>query len=55
MNRIPAGAVSGSLHDLGTLVGECWHFEYVIPDEAASFGGFDTHHNALIRVGSLSL
>lgn len=52
---IPAGAVSGSLHDLGTLVGECRYFEYVITDEAAAFGVFDTHHNALIRVGSLPL
>jgi hypothetical protein len=50
---VPAGAVSGRLDDLDRLAGECWLFEYVITDEAASFGVFDTHHNALIRVGAL--
>ena len=49
----PAGAVKGSLADLATLVDECPYFEYVVTDEAASFGIFDTHHNVLIRVGRL--
>ena len=49
----PAGAVKGSLADLATLVAECPYFEYVVTDEAATFGILDTHHNVLIRVGRL--
>jgi hypothetical protein len=49
----PAGAVSGSVADLATLIRETWHFEYVITDGDATFGIFDTHHNVLIRVGTL--
>ena len=28
-------------------------FEYLITDEDASFGVVDTHHNVLIRLGSM--
>jgi hypothetical protein len=50
----PAGAVRASAQDLERLVRECSYFEYVITDERASFGIFDTHHNVLIAVGALS-
>lgn len=47
----PAGAVKGRLVHLAELVARCPYFEYVITDEGAGFGIFDTHHNALVRVG----
>jgi hypothetical protein len=49
----PVGALKGSVADLATLVAECPYFEYVITDEAGTFGIFDSHHNVLIRVGRL--
>jgi hypothetical protein len=49
----PAGAITGSVADLATLVSQCPYFEYVVTDDRATFGIFDTHHNVLIRVGPL--
>ena len=50
---VPAGGVKGATADLAELVAGCPYFEYVVTDDAASFGIFDTHHNELIRVGPL--
>ena len=49
----PSGAIEGLVAELATLVSECPYFEYVITDDAAKFGIFDTHHNALLRIGRL--
>ncbi len=51
----PAGGLRGSLAALAELIGECPYFEYLVTDDAASFGVFDTHHNALIQIGPLPL
>lgn len=48
----PGGAVCGSLEDLGELVRACRSFSYVVTDEGASFGIFDTPDKVLIHVAS---
>jgi hypothetical protein len=51
----PAGAFRGPLTALDKLVGESPYFEYLVTDEDATFGIFDTHHNMLICVGDIRL
>jgi hypothetical protein len=50
---VAGGAVRGRPGELAALVGECPYFEYVVTDDTASFGIFDTHDNVLIRVGAV--
>jgi hypothetical protein len=49
----PAGAVDVRTADLAELVAKCPYFEYIVTDDATSFGISNTHHNNLIRVGPL--